>query len=646
MFDLVRKHTKILMFVMFLLIIPSFVLFGIDGYNRFQDKGVAVARVSGSDISQGEWDNAHKSEVDRIRARMPSVDAKLLDSPEARYATLERLVRERVLSEAAVRLKLQAGDARLASELQQDPTIASLRQPDGKLDMERYRQLAASQGLTPEGFEARVRRDISTRQVESGIVSTGFAGNQLADLSLNAYFSKREIQFVRFAPADFTAKVMPADAEIDAFYKDNPALFKAPESANIEYVVLDLDTIKKSITVGEADLKSYYDQNVARLSGNPERRASHILINAPTTAPVADREKAKARANELLAEVKKTPASFAEVAKKNSQDPGSAPAGGDLDFFARGAMVKPFEDAAFSMKKGDISDVVESDFGYHIIQLTDIREPRQKTFDELRAGIESDLKTQQAKVKFAETAEAFTNGVYEQSDSLKPVADRLKLEIKTASGLLRQPAPALPAGVLGNPKFLNAIFNPDAVEKKRNTEAVETAPNQLAAARITQYTAARTLPLTEVRLNVREKLVAQRSVELAKREGSAKVVALKANPDAMAWPAAVVVSRDRPQGVPPQILDAALRSDSAAWPAVLGIDLDNQGYAVVRVVSAVTRAAPDDNAARQERTQYVQGWSGAENMAYYDLLKARFKAEIKIPKPERPAPGSAPVSGQ
>jgi peptidyl-prolyl cis-trans isomerase D len=646
MFDLVRKHTKILMFVMFLLIIPSFVLFGLDGYNRFQDKGVAVARVSGSDISQGEWDNAHKAEVDRIRARMPSIDAKLLDSPEARYATLERLLRERVLAEAASSSKLQTGDARLASELQQDPTIASLRLPDGKLDMERYRQLAASQGLTPEGFEARVRRDISTRQVESGIVSTGFAGNQLADLSLNAYFSKREIQFVRLAPADFAAKVVPTDADIDAFYKDNQALFKAPESANIEYVVLDLETIKKSINVNEGDLKTYYDQNIARLSGNQERRASHILINALKAAPAAEKEKAKARAQELLVQVRKSPDSFADVAKKNSQDAGSAPAGGDLDFFARGAMVKPFEDAAFSMKKGDISDVVESDFGYHIIKLTDIKEPKQKTFDELRAGIESDLKTQQAKVKFAETAEAFTNGVYEQSDSLKPVADKLKLEIKTANGVLRQPVPGLPAAVLGNPKFLSAVFNPDSIEKKRNTEAVETAPSQLAAARITQYTAARTLPLADVRTSVRDKLIAQRSTELAKKEGIAKVAASKANPAALTWPAALVVSRDQPQGVPPQVLDAALRSDSATWPTVFGVDLDNQGYALVKVLSSVTRAAPDDNAAKQERAQYVQGWSGAENLAYYNLLKARFKAEIKVPKPERATVGSAPVSGQ
>ena len=649
MFDLVRKHTKILMFVMFLLIIPSFVLFGIDGYNRFRDKGEAVARVGGHDISQSEWDGAHKMEVDRIRASMPSVDAKLLDSPEARYATLERLVRERVLAEAADTLKLQTSDARLAGELQQNPAIASLRRADGTLDMERYRQLAASQGLTPEGFEARVRRDLSVRQVEAGIVNTGFAAPTQADVSLNAYFEKRDIQFLRFVPADFAARVTPADAELEAFYKDNQALFKAPESATIEYVVLDLDAVKKSITVNESDLKSYYDQNIARLSGNQERRASHILINAPKTAPAAERDKAKTRALELLANVRKAPDSFAEVAKKNSQDAGSAPSGGDLDFFARGAMVKPFEDAAFAMKKGDISDVVESDFGYHIIKLTDIKDAKQKSFEELRTGIESDLKTQQAKVKFAETAEAFTNGVYEQSDSLKPVADKLKLEIKTASNLTRQPLAAVAGttgAVLTNPKFLAAVFGADSVEKKRNTEAVEIAPNQLAAARITQYTPARTIAFADVRTSVREKVVVQRGIELAKKEGIDKLAAWKASPATATMPVAVVVSRDKPQSAPQQVLEAALRADTTTLPTFVGIDMGAQGYAIVKVNSVLARTAPaDDVAAKQERAQYVQGWSGAENLAYYNVLKERFKAQIKVPKPARATLDSAMSGG-
>ena len=634
MFDFVRKHTKIMMGLMFLLIIPSFVLFGIDGYNRMREKGDAVARVGGQDITQGEWDAAHKAEADRLRAQMPNLDAKLLDSPEARYSTLERLVRERVMAQAADQFKLTTSDARLARDLQEDPGIASLRRPDGKLDMERYRQMAASQGMTPEGFEARVRRDLSVRQVEAGLTQTGFAATAVADVALNAFFERREVQVVNFLSADFASRVNPTDAEVEAFYKANGTLFQAPEQASIEYVVLDLESVKKSITINEADLKSYYEQNAARLSGNEERRASHILINAPKDAPAAERQKAKARAQELLAELRKAPDSFADLAKKNSQDTGSAAKGGDLDFFARGAMVKPFEEAAFAMKKGDISELVESDFGYHIIKLADIKAPKQRSFEELRANIEADLKTQQAQRKFAETAEAFTNGVYEQSDSLKPVADKLKLEIKTAAKLSRKPAAGV-TGLLANAKFLAAIFGPDAIEKKRNTEAIETAPNQLTAGRITQYQAAKTMALAEVRANVRERLVASRAAELAAQEGAAKLAAWKAAPGSAVMPAAQVFSRDQAQNTPPQILNAVLRADTSKLPVFVGVSMGAQGYAVVKVNQLVARPASTEVAAKQDRAQYAQWWTAAESQAYYGLLKERFKADIMVPRPAR-----------
>lgn len=632
MFDFVRKHMKIMMGVMFLLIIPSFVLFGIDGYNRSREKSETVARVAGYDITQGEWDGAHKAESDRLRASSPKLDAKLLDSPQARYATLERLVHDRVLAQAADQFKLTTSDARLARDLQEDPTIASLRLPNGKLDMERYRQLAASQGMTPEGFEARLRRDLSIGQVQAGVNNSGFAVAAVADVALNAFFEKREVQIANFATADFAAKVNPGEAELEAFYNANQAQFQAPEQASIEYVMLDLDAVKKSISINEADLKSYYEQNAARLSGKEERRASHILINAAKGVPAADRQKARARAEELLQVVRKAPDSFAEVAKKNSQDSGSAANGGDLDFFARGAMVKPFEDAVFAMKKGDISAVVESDFGYHIIQLTDIKTPKQRSFEELRADIESDLKTQQAQRKYAETAEVFTNGVYEQSDSLKPVADKLKLEIKTAANVMHKPAAGV-TGVLANTKFLAAIFGPDAVQKKHNTEAIETAPSQLVAGRIKQYTAERTLPFADVHSLVRERVIAARAAELAKKEGLGKLAAWKASPASAVMPTALTVARDQSQNISPQVLAAALRADASSLPVFVGVDLGAQGYAVVRVNKIVPRPAPAQAAAKQDREQYAQWWTGAENQAYYALLKERFKAEIMVARP-------------
>ena len=638
MFDFIRQHTKIVMGLLFLLIVPSFILFGLDGYTRSKDKAAVVAKVDGQEITQTEWDRAHIREVERLKASMPSLDPKLLDSPEAKYATLEKLVRDRVLTAAANKSKLSTSDQRLARDLQENSDIASLRRADGTLDMERYRQMLGVQGLSPEMFEANVRAELSSRQVLVGIAGSGFSANTAADTALNAYFEKREIQVAGFTTAAYAAKLNPTDAELEQFYKANESLFQAPEQANIEYVLLDVETIKKGLAISDAELKEYFDQNAARLSGTEERRASHILIASPKSAPEAERQKAKAKATELLALVKKSPDSFSDVAKKNSQDPGSAPSGGDLDFFARNAMVKPFSDAAFAMKKGDISDVVESEFGYHIIKLTDIKAPKQRSFEDMKPDLTADVKKQQAQKKFSETAEAFTNGVYEQADSLKPVSDRLKLEIKTANGITRTPQPGA-TGALANLKFLNAIFSPDAIDKKRNTEAVEVASNQLISGRITQYTPARTRPLLEVKELVRQRWLAVRGADEARKDGIAKLAAWKAEPATATLPDTLVVSRDQTQKLPPKVVEAALRTDAAVLPVFAGVDLGTQGYAIVKVIKVLPRDPALEASAKQERLQYAQWWTSAESLAFYNVLKERFKTEMKVAKPIRAAAG-------
>lgn len=631
MFEFIRKHTKVTMGLLFLLIVPSFVLFGLDGYNRSDQNTAVVARVDGQDISQAEWDMAHQNEVNRLRASMPTIDAKLLDSPEAKYATLERLVRDRVFAVAAFKSGLVVPDQKLQRLYAEDKAIASFRLPDGKFDRAGF---IAQAGMTPEAYEASLRAELATRQVMLGVAGSGFAAKGAADVSLNAFFEKREVQVARFNTADYAARVNPSDAELEQFYKDNQALFQAPEQVDIEYVVLNQDAVTKGITLNEQDLKTYYEQNAAQLAGNEERRASHILIEAPASAPAADRQKAKEKAEQLLAAVKKAPDSFADLARKNSSDTGSAANGGDLDFFSRKSMVKPFADVAFAMKKGDISDVVETEFGYHIIRLTDIRAPKQKTFEEMKPELEADLRQQQALKKFAETAEAFSNAVYEQSESLRPIAERLKLEVRTASKLTRAPAPGA-TGALANPKFLEALFSPDAIERKRNTEAVDLGGNQLVSGRITQHTPARALPLAEVRDQVRQRLQQQRGAEMARKDGAEKLSAWKASPATAAMPPAVVVSREQAQQLPIDALKAALSADTASLPALVGVDLGAQGYAVVKVLKVLPRQAPAPAQAQQEQTQYTQWWTSAESLAYYNILKERFKADIKVSRPEQ-----------
>jgi peptidyl-prolyl cis-trans isomerase D len=633
MFDFVRKHTKIMQFLLFLLIVPSFVLFGLQGYERMQEKGETVAKVDGHEISQLDWDNAHKAEVDRLREQMPTLDAKLLDSAEARYGTLERLVRDRVLAAAVQGSNLMVTDQRVARELQGNQQIAALRGADGKLDIERYRQLLAQRGMTPEMFENQVRNDVALTRVLGGVTQSAFAPPSQVGVAVNSFFERREAQVARFNAADYKGKVTPTDADLQAFYKDNPKLFQAPEQASIEYLVLDLAAAQQGIAINEADLKTYYEQNASRIGGQEERRASHILVAVPKGAPEADKAKAKAKADELLAQVKKNPAGFADLAKKNSQDEGSAQRGGDLDFFTRGAMVKPFEDAVFAMKdKGEIAGPVESEFGFHVIQLTDVKVPRQRTFEEMKPELEAELRKQQAQKKYAEAAESFSNTVYEQSESLKPAADKLKLQIRTAEKVTRTPAPNT-TGPTANPKFLAALFSPDAVERKRNTEAVEIGPNQMAAGRVTQYSPARTRPFEEVKDQVREQVVAAKAAELARKDGEAKLAAWKASPATAELPAAVPVSR-MDAGQPRQVIEAALRADPARLPALVGVDLGAEGYAVVKVNKLLPRDTVAPQQAQQEAGQYTRAWGTAEAMAYYEVLKNRFKAQINVPRPK------------
>ena len=636
MFDTFRKYNKIVMIFLFLLIIPSFVFFGVE---RYQGLGgdEKVARIEGHDITKPEWDQQHRVETDRIRQQSPNVDPTLLDSDALRYATLERMVRDRVLATAAAKANVSVSEDRLTRMFAQDAGLAAFRTADGKFDREAF--LRAT-GRTPEQYEASVRADMASQQVLLGVTGTSFAPPALTAATVNAFYDRREIQVARFAPESFASKVTVSDADIETYYKDHTAQFQAPEQASIEYLVLDLEAAKKNIVANEADLKTYYEQNTARFGTKEERRASHILITAPTSMSSGDRAKAKAKAEQLLADVKKAPATFADVARKNSQDPGSAEKGGDLDFVTRGAMVKPFEDAMFALKKGDISDLVETEFGYHIIHVTDIKPAVVPPFEKVRATIENEVRAQQATQEFAKAAEIFTDTVYQQPESLKPAAEKLKLTIQTATNVPRTPAPGA-TGPLASRNFLQALYASDSLERKQNTEAIEVGPSQLASGRVTQYTAAHPIPLAEVKDKIRAQLITERAAALAKTEGEAKLAAWKVKADGATFGAPVTVSRIDAQSQPALVIDAALRADGAKLPALLGVELGAQGYAVVRVTKVVPRTPPTAEQAQQESMQIAQSVTAAEAAAYYELLKQRFKVEILVPTPADTLPTAA-----
>ena len=626
MFDFFRKHTRVLQFLLVLLIFPSFVFFGIQGYSGFSgDANAAVAKVAGHNITRTEWEAAQRQQMEGVRRQMPNVDPKMFDTPEMKLQSLDGLVRERVMLAAADKLHLVTTDDRLQRVFSADSQFAFMRNPDGSLN----KDVLSAQGMSSEMFAQRLRQDLTLRQVMLGVSGTAFAPVSATAAALDAMFQQREVQVQRFETKASLDKVSPNDADIEKFYKDpaNALQFQAPEQASIEYVMLDLDTLKKGISVPEDDLRKYYTENEKRYTTPEERRASHILIKAEKSASEADRAKAKAKAEGLLAELKKNPAAFADLARKNSEDPGSAEKGGDLDFFGRGAMVKPFEDAAFGLKPDEVSGLVESDFGYHIIKLAAVKGGEKRGFDAVRAELEAEVKTQLAQKRFSEVAVEFTNMVYEQPDSLKPAADKFKLELRTAQNVKRLAVPGT-VGALANAKFLDALFGADALRNKRNTEAVEIAPNTMVSGRVLQYAAAHQLPLAEVKTRVRDRLATVQAAALARKLGEERLAALRAAPDTALAEPALQVSRAQPREVQSAVLDAVLKAPAATLPAFVGIDLGEQGYAVAKVSKVLGRDPAAADASRGQ-TQYAQAWGDAESQAYYAALKTRFKVEIK-----------------
>lgn len=640
MFDFVRRNNRWLQLGLALVIIPSFVFVGIEGYRSFGEGNETVAEVAGRPITRAEWDAAHRNQAERVRAQSPDLDPKLLDTPQFKQRVLDELVRERVMFEAVNALHLAPSDERLQRLFRSDPQFASLRNADGTVK----RELLEMQGMTSDQFAARLRQDLALRQVMQGVAGTGFASTRVATVAADAFYQQREAQIVRFQPQDHLSKVQPTEADLQAYY-DNPrnaSRFQSPESAAVEYVVLDLATAMKSVTVGDDDLRKYYDENQARYEQPQERRARHILIKTDAAAGADGKAKAKAAAEALLADLRKDPGQFTELARKRSDDPGSAAQGGDLDWFGRGAMTPAFETAVFALKKGELSGVVETEFGFHLIELTDLRGGDKRSFDAVRAEIDVEVRKQLGQKRFVELAEQLTD-LTEQEDGLTAVADKLKLTVQKNEALLRQ-TPADPANPLTAAKVIETIFQSQNLSSQRNIEPVEAGANLLVAARVLKHSPARKLPLAEVKPLLEQAVRVELASAAARKEGQARLAEWKAQPDAATLPAAVKVSRAPTAQLPREIVDAVLRAPAEPLPAWVGVELGTQGYAVVRIQKVLPADPAATGDAQQLRSQYAQVWSQAESEAYYAALRTRFKAEVsdKVKAPTTAASANLP----
>ena len=638
MFEYIRTHQRLMQFLLLLIIFPSFAFFGIESYTRSQAAaGAAVASVAGQPVMQAELDAALREQLDKFRQSYGAqFDPKLMNTPEVKQNVLDELIARKAVAAEVKSSKLLITDQILQQTILATPGLVKA---DGSFDADKYKSILAARGMSPAMYEQGLRQDMALEQLIGAVQNTNIVPKAVAERLALIGEQEREVQALTFKAADYVSQVKVTDEMVKAFYEKNAAQFEIPETIKAEYVVLSNDVLADQITATDAEVQEFYKNNSKAYSVDEQRRASHILIAVAKDASSADKAKAKTKADSLLVELRKNPAVFAKLAKENSQDPVSAERGGDLEFFGKGAMVKPFEDAAFKLSKGEISDVVQSDFGYHIIEVTDIKPASIKPLDDVKAQIAADIKKQKASKAYAEAAETFGNTVYEQSDSLKVVADKLKLKIQTADNLTRQGNPGAPATMFANnPKFLKAIFSDDVVKKKHNTEAIEVAPMTLISGRLLDYKPATKRPLEEVKAMIVARLTQTESDNLAEKEGKAKLAALKVADASTGFSEVKVVSRSKQQDIVPQAIAQIMKADTQKLPAFVGVSLGNAGYAVYRI-SKVNAGTPDLAKRASEAQQMANTQSQQELDAYVELLKK--KAKVTINKAALEAPVQA-----
>ncbi len=624
MLEAIRRHAQgWLAKVILGLIAITFALFGIDSYMKGDPSGGVVAEVGDVGVSREELSREIQAQSDRMREALgPAFDPAVAETADFRKKVLDSLIERKAVLQDAQKLKFLAPDAYVASVLTQIPEF----QQDGKFSQQRYEAVLRQNGRSPVQFENELRQSFMIEALTSPASLAAFPSSTSVSQISRLVAQQREISWADLPASSVSAEVKVTPADVERYYADHKADFMEPEQIRAEYLVLDLDAVAAGITVSDQDVADYYASNAAQFGQPEQRSASHILIAVDKDADAATRAKAKAKATELFQTVQKTPGRFAELARTQSQDPGSAAQDGSLGSFARGMMVKPFEDAVFSMKPNEIRGPVESDFGYHIIRLDGIVVAKTAPLEQVRPAVVDTLRKQRAQKAFAEQADTFSNLVYENAASLQPAATAAKLTIQQSGWVTAKTAPP-PFNHAG---LRDALFNPESIKSKQNTEAIEVQPGTLVAARVVEHRPARLRPLAEVAQTIEAKLQAVQSARLLTQKGEATIQALtKGDEPGLNWSAFQVVGRQPSAELDSAGSKAVFRVNADKLPAYTGFVRPDGSFRIVRVSRVVESAEQTPGLMTSIEAGITQAQQRADMKAMVALITAGQKVKIK-----------------
>ncbi|HZV62180.1 MAG TPA: SurA N-terminal domain-containing protein [Methylophilaceae bacterium] len=621
MLEAIRKHTQgVLAKLILALITIPFALWGIDSYLNQAGSSAAIATVDGEEITVQQYGNALQNLRNQLQAE-GRVDPALLERPEIKQSVLDRLVTTRLLRNEAEDANFRISDDQLAKHIIGLPEF----QNDGQFSQELYDQILAQNRLTPSQFENSMRAELLLQQVRNSLGTLTYAPEQLAQHAVSIEHQQREVSVAEIKTADYLSQVNVTPEEVQAYYEKNKDKFRVPEQVKLEFVMMSANTLIPGMQVSEEEAKEFYQTNAAKFQGSEQRRASHILIGFGVSPTPQAKQEARKKAEQVLADVRKNPDAFAELAKKYSQDPGSAVKGGDLGLFARGAMVKPFEDAVFSMRPGAISDLVESEFGYHIIKLTEI-EGQGQTYESVKPQIRAELMYQKALSKFSEQAEDFSNMVYEQSGSLQPAAKAFNLKVQTTDWLSHEEG----AKFFKNDRLMDMVFSNEVLQDRRNTEAIEIAPNTLMAARVVDHKPAAARKFEEVKDGIEDYLKLEQATQLAVEKGKAILADLKQGKPApkLEWIPPVIVDRGNAQGLTDRVMSNVFKINTSKLPAYAGVEDGNKGYLLMKVSKVISGLEADAADPQADKQKFEAALASEYEAAYVESLKKDSKISV------------------
>ncbi len=615
------------------LIIVTFALFGLGSYLQDHSRAYA-AKVNDVEITPGELQVAYQNQ----RANMEQMlgDAfkpGLIDERQLKRQALQSLISRQLILQAAEKDGLVVGDQLLAARIH---AIGAFRK-DGKFDADLYQQLLARQGQTPAGFEQQMRLMLTGQQLTDGLSSSAFVSAAELGRVYRLQQQKRSFAYLTIPSKPLQAAIKPSEADIKAYYDAHAAAFTTPQRVRLSYVRLNTQTLGKDIQIDEQAVREEYEQRKNALKTQEQRRASHILFTLAADADEASVETTRKEAEKVLQQIRDG-ADFAKLAKQYSDDPGSAEKGGDLGYFGAGNMVPAFDQAVFSMNKGEVSDLVRSQFGFHIIKLTDIKESEIQPLEKVHDELVKDLKQRQIGDLYYEQLERLSNTAFENPDSLQASADALGLQIMTSDWLNADSG----TGIGEYPGVRAAAFSDDVLESGNNSEPVEVGADDAIVLRVKDREPAHPTPLAEVRERIITQLKQERAAQAAREKGEQVLQQLQAGKpmselaagEKLSVKTAEAITRDAP-GYNPELKQQVFRlprpgEDGATVDK--GFKLANGDFVVVRL-KTVTDADPTAMTDTQ-RTQLKRGFENMRrNLTLMTLVdELRRHAEVEIPE--------------